>query len=61
MMELIELEMKNFRQYLGQSKIVFAQGNLNTTVILGENGKGKTGIYRAYDVCLIWLETDSAG
>lgn len=56
MMELIELEMKNFRQYLGQSKIVFAQGNLNTTVILGENGKGKTGIYRAMMFALYGLK-----
>lgn len=46
-MELIEIEMYNFRQYLGDNKICFSRGDFNTTVILGENGKGKTGIYRA--------------
>ena len=42
----------NFRQFKGRQEIIFAQGD-NTaksrciTVLYGENGRGKTGIYRA--------------
>lgn len=40
--------MENFRQYLGiQPKIEFAADDRNITIIYGENGKGKTGIFRA--------------
>lgn len=43
------LKMENFRQYYGVQTIKFAQPGSNqlVTVILGENGRGKTGIYRA--------------
>lgn len=47
-MKILTLELKNFRQYYGQQKITFSTDNhQNTTIIFGENGKGKTGIYRA--------------
>ena len=47
-MKLIKMELENFRQYYGKQSIEFAyQGNQNTTILFGENGKGKTGIYRA--------------
>ena len=47
-MKLIRLELENFRQYYGKQTIDFATGNdKNTTILFGENGKGKTGIYRA--------------
>lgn len=52
-MRLLELELKDFRQYYGQQKIEL--GNLdekNITIILGENGEGKTGLFRAVIFCL---------
>ncbi|MGE7953176.1 AAA family ATPase [Lysinibacillus xylanilyticus] len=51
-MKLIELEMENFRQYMGKQKIKFASSDKNITIIFGENGKGKTGIFRALMFCL---------
>nr|WP_239540825.1 AAA family ATPase [Pullulanibacillus pueri] len=41
--------MDHFRQYYGHQSIQFAssEGEQIVTVILGENGRGKTGIYRA--------------
>lgn len=46
------MSLNNFRQFKGEQKIVFAEGNLTSnapciTVLYGENGRGKTGIYRA--------------
>ncbi len=43
------LEMNNFRQYYGSQSIQFASSEDEqiVTIILGENGRGKTGIYRA--------------
>ncbi|RLQ93625.1 AAA family ATPase [Falsibacillus albus] len=43
------LELQNFRQYYGSQQLEFAysdEGRI-VTVILGDNGRGKTGIYRA--------------
>lgn len=51
-MKLLELEMENFRQYMGKQKIEFAATDKNITIIFGENGKGKTGIFRALMFCL---------
>lgn len=51
-MKLIELEMNNFRQYMGSQTIEFATTDKNVTIIFGENGKGKTGIFRALMFCL---------
>lgn len=42
-----ELEIRNFRQFRGTQKIEFATSERNVTIIFGENGLGKTGIYRA--------------
>lgn len=58
------LTMENFRQYYGEQTIEFAhsQNNEIVTVILGENGRGKTGIYRAIMFALfgdVLLEQDS--
>src|SRR3989304_2274511 len=47
--------MKNFRQFRGVQQIEFASGIgtvENVTVIYGENGRGKTGIFRAVMFCL---------
>lgn len=46
-MQLNSIIMNNFRQYYGQQKIEFAKGDKNVTIIFGENGKGKTGLFRA--------------
>lgn len=51
-MQLISLKIENFRQYYGKQEIEFASGDKNITVIFGENGKGKTGIFRALMFCL---------
>ncbi|PGZ09662.1 hypothetical protein COE30_07650 [Bacillus cereus] len=47
MMILLEMELENFRQFNGNQTIHFAAGSRNITIIKGENGKGKTGIFRA--------------
>lgn len=47
-MKILKLELNNFRQYYGYQEISFSTDpHRNTTIIFGENGKGKTGIYRA--------------
>lgn len=46
-MKLISIKLRNFRQFYGKQIIDFASGDNNITIIFGENGKGKTGIYRA--------------
>ncbi|MBN1459271.1 MAG: AAA family ATPase [Armatimonadetes bacterium] len=50
-MILHSLTLKNFRQFRGQQGLSFASdtgnGEPNVTVIFGENGRGKTGIFRA--------------
>lgn len=46
-MKLIEISLNNFRQFYGKQKIEFAGGDENITIVFGENGKGKTGIFRA--------------
>lgn len=46
-MKIISMELDNFRQYMGKQKIEFASEEKNITIIFGENGKGKTGIFRA--------------
>ena len=43
-----KLILNNFRQYYGNQEIEFAyESEKNITILFGENGKGKTGIYRA--------------
>src|SRR5690625_246314 len=46
-MRLIKIELNNFRQFYGEQTIKFSQGEENITIIFGENGLGKTGIFRA--------------
>lgn len=47
-MILMELKMENFRQYYGVQSVEFSYDkSQNVTILFGENGKGKTGIYRA--------------
>lgn len=47
-MILQKMKLTNFRQFRGLQEIEFAKGAAgNVTVIFGENGRGKTSIYRA--------------
>ncbi|QTC41504.1 AAA family ATPase [Bacillus sp. V3] len=46
-MKLLEISLTNFRQFYGSQKIEFSHDDKNITIIFGENGKGKTGIFRA--------------
>jgi DNA sulfur modification protein DndD len=46
-MRLLEISLTNFRQFYGNQKIEFSHDDKNITIIFGENGKGKTGIFRA--------------
>ena len=52
-MILKRITLNNFRQFYGTQSIDFSnEANNNITVIKGENGCGKTGIYRAMIFCL---------
>lgn len=51
-MILRKIVLDNFRQFEDHNEVVFAAGAHNTTVILGDNGRGKTSLYRALMFCL---------
>jgi DNA sulfur modification protein DndD len=52
-MKLISISLFNFRQFLGHQELRFGQDkNDIVTVVFGENGRGKTGIFRALMFCL---------
>lgn len=52
-MQLISLEIKNFRQFYGEHRIEFARDkNKNITLIHAENGAGKTALLNAIRWCL---------
>ena len=52
-MRLLELELKDFRQYYDKQNIEFGTvEDKNISIILGENGEGKTSIFRAVIFCL---------
>lgn len=56
-MRLIELELNNFRQFYGIQKICFFDKRENNiSIILGVNGRGKTGILRAILFCLFGIK-----
>lgn len=61
-MQLKSIEFQDFRQFYGTQKIEFANEEKNTTIIFGENGKGKTGIFRGLMFSLfghIYLSQDN--
>ncbi|MCD5324456.1 MULTISPECIES: AAA family ATPase [Pontibacillus] len=64
-MIISKLTMNHFRQFYGDQTIDFAvDEHQMVTVILGENGRGKTGIYRALLFALFgdrFLEQDAKG
>lgn len=52
-MKLNKIVLTNFRQFKGIQTIEFSNGlKENVSVIYGENGRGKTGIFRALMFCL---------
>lgn len=55
-MRIRTLEIKNFRQFYGVQRVEFCGATdadpTNVTLIFGENGRGKTGIFRAAMFCL---------
>lgn len=58
-MRIQRLELHNFRQFYGTQSIEFSGADpndpRNVTVVYGENGRGKTGLYRAVMYCLFGL------
>lgn len=46
-MQITSLKLKNFRQFYEPQTITFAKNEQNVTLIIGVNGAGKTGIFRA--------------
>lgn len=54
-MILYKMTVENFRQFNGKQELEFvtsSQDNANVTVVFGENGRGKTGLFRALMFCL---------
>lgn len=61
-MQITSLKLKNFRQFYEPQTITFAKNEQNVTLIIGVNGAGKTGIFRAIKFGLFGdekLEQDS--
>ncbi|MDR3120880.1 MAG: AAA family ATPase [Clostridiales bacterium] len=51
-MTLHDLTIHNFRQYYGSQRLVFSKSaSRNVTIILGENGEGKTALLNAIKWC----------
>lgn len=46
-MNIKKIKMNNFRQFYGEHELEFLDNDKNTTLIVGENGSGKTSIFRA--------------
>lgn len=42
-----KIKLSNFRQFYGEHELEFSVGDKNSTLIIGENGSGKTSIFRA--------------
>lgn len=52
-MLLKSLKVKDFRQFMGEQQVHFATDeNKNVTIIMGENGSGKTSLAQAFTWCL---------
>lgn len=53
-MRLQSIELTNFRQFKDE-KIQFAiDKNQNVTLIMGDNGSGKTSLAQAFFLVLLW-------
>lgn len=62
-MIISSLRLVNFRQYLGDNELTFSTDpEKNLTIVTGDNGTGKTGIFIALNWCLYGvLDRDSGG
>ncbi len=59
-MNISKIELENFRQYKGKTKIEFdTDEKKNIAVILGVNGAGKSNLYNAITWCLYGIEEHS--
>lgn len=57
-MLLKSLKVKDFRQFIGEQSVHFAtDADKNVTIIMGENGSGKTSLAQAFTWCL-YADTD---
>ena len=57
-MLLKSLKVKDFRQFIGEQSVHFATNpDKNVTIIMGENGSGKTSLAQAFTWCL-YADTD---
>lgn len=54
------ITLKNFRQFKGEHQIIFSADSVaNVTVVMGENGAGKTTVEQAFTWCLYGKNTFS--
>lgn len=54
------ITLKNFRQFKGEHQIIFSADSMaNVTVVMGENGAGKTTVEQAFTWCLYGKNTFS--
>lgn len=61
-MILTGLRLKNFRQYKGTHQIAFAENpQKSTTIVMGQNGAGKTNLFLALNWCLYGLGMEDKG
>ena len=52
-MLLKSLKLKNFRQFKGEQKLTLStDSQKNVTIVMGENGSGKTSLAQAFTWCL---------
>jgi len=59
--KIISVEIENFRQYYGNSKIDFISRDEGFTVIFGYNGEGKSNFLNAVNWCLYGNEIHGSG
>ena len=59
--KLISVEIENFRQYSGNSKIDFISRDEGFSVIFGYNGEGKSNFLNAVNWCLYEFEPHGVG
>jgi DNA sulfur modification protein DndD len=61
-MILTGLRVRNFRQYKGTHQIAFADiAGKSTTIVMGQNGAGKTNLFLALNWCLYGLGMENKG